>query len=325
MLITKKSRLAVFICLFFLCFFFAGTLIRTERLLYTDISVIRKDLPTGCMDVPVIEENLFLEEFTEDPSLDIPKLSFNGQKISVTADSLTLYISQPTDSLGHFTQLYGTLISEDPNYSLYFINNSALQNLETSVHTNTPLQLIAANDSSYRKIHVVITTLPVLYLEQSYPDTYVNDNGREVFTGSFALFGKVPSSPQDYCVDSGITEWHLRGGSSSFYPKTPLKLSLKDSFGGNSNHDFFGLGADDDYILNPMVMDDTDIREKFAMDLWNSFISDGSSSHKMSSGEYVEVIVNQEYRGLYLLQRRVDRKYLELDPDQDILLKGKNL
>ena len=57
------------------------------------------------------------------------------------------------------------------------------------------------------------------------------------------------------------------------------------------------------------------------MELWNGLAARDSQNYNMSSGEYVELVMNGEYCGLYLLQRRVDRKYLSLT-DEDILLKG---
>lgn len=82
-----------------------------------------------------------------------------------------------------------------------------------------------------------------------------------------------------------------------------------------------GLGADDDWILNPMYMDDTEETEQFTMTLWNELAARTEWDLPMSTGAYCEVVMNGKYRGLYLLQRRVDRKYLELDEDQ-ILLKA---
>ena len=83
------------------------------------------------------------------------------------------------------------------------------------------------------------------------------------------------------------------------------------------------MGSDDDWILNSLVFDDTKVREKLFMDTWNEIANVSDYNYKMSTGEYVEVIINDEYMGLYLLQRRLDKKYLELS-DEDVLLKVTN-
>ena len=58
-----------------------------------------------------------------------------------------------------------------------------------------------------------------------------------------------------------------------------------------------------------------------AMDLWNTYLAQEEYNYKMSQGKYAEVVCNGQYCGLYLLQRRIDRKYLELDENQ-FLAKG---
>ena len=54
--------------------------------------------------------------------------------------------------------------------------------------------------------------------------------------------------------------------------------------------DFLGLEADDDWILNSLVIDDTRLREKTVMDLWNNGAANEEYNYKMSTGKYVELI-----------------------------------
>ena len=73
-----------------------------------------------------------------------------------------------------------------------------------------------------------------------------------------------------------------------------------------------------------MVQDDTKVREISEIQFWNRYLAGSGTPYPMSGAEYVELIVDGDYRGLYLLQRRVDRKYLNLDKENDILFKGVN-
>ena len=57
------------------------------------------------------------------------------------------------------------------------------------------------------------------------------------------------------------------------------------------------------------------------MDLWQQLMLQVDYPMDMSRGEYVEVVINGQYSGLYMLQRRVDQKYLELEQN-NILLKS---
>jgi len=123
--------------------------------------------------------------------------------------------------------------------------------------------------------------------------------------------------PQTYHAD-----WFVRGQTSAHQSKKPWKLSFKDKNGDKKNISVGEMGEDDDWILNPMNMEDTKIREKLAMDIWNQDIADSSGGYRMSTADYVEVVMNEEYQGLYLMQRRIDEKYLKLNKE-DILLKAR--
>ena len=124
-------------------------------------------------------------------------------------------------------------------------------------------------------------------------------------------------------MQSSLLEWNRRGQSTFGFDKKSWKLSLKNEDGTNNDLDFIGIDQqDDDWILNAMALDDTKVREMLCMQLWNSLYSKTQDyNYKMSSGEYAEVVSNGKYYGLYLLQRRVDAKYLELAEDE-VLLKG---
>ena len=69
-----------------------------------------------------------------------------------------------------------------------------------------------------------------------------------------------------------------------------------------------------------MNMEDLKIREKMTMDMWEEMRTSNGYGVKMSDGEYVEAVINGKYSGLYLLQRRIDKKYLDIT--DGILLKG---
>jgi hypothetical protein len=70
-----------------------------------------------------------------------------------------------------------------------------------------------------------------------------------------------------------------------------------------------------------MNLDDTKLKEKLFSGLWNQSAEQVDWKENMSRGEYVEVVINQEYWGLFQLQRRVDGKFLNLG-DGEVLLKG---
>lgn len=272
-----------------------------------------------CLGISLISEHQ-ASQYTLCPDLDLTELRYNGEKAPLDLDTYTLYLSQGEESLGSYTDLQGILTTESSRQSIYLVEDSALKDPQAAIGSGTPLTLLVVEGDQCCPVNVVLTTLPVFTLEGQETDVPAK-YGYEM-EGDCTLFAGYDPASGGSSVESSRLEWHIRGETTAKYDKKSYKLSLKDKDGDNNHCDLLGMGADDDWILNPMVMDDTKLREKTVMDLWNSFAEVCDWNYKMSCGEYVEVILNGEYRGLYLLQRRVDAKYLDIDKEQDLLLKG---
>jgi len=135
--------------------------------------------------------------------------------------------------------------------------------------------------------------------------------------GSIRIFEPDGTSTAD-------ANWHRRGMSTRMFKKSSWKLSLTNSFGHPRSVSIANLGSDDDWILNSMGMDDLKLREMFVTRLWNQMQQDRGSTLRMADCTYCEVILDGQYAGLYLLQRRVDSKSLRLEKSRDIVLKGGN-
>lgn len=75
-----------------------------------------------------------------------------------------------------------------------------------------------------------------------------------------------------------------------------------------------GIRNDDDWILNSLYADNTRLRDKLCMDLWQETGAYDNPYGKNfgMQGEYVEVLINDSYTGLYLLTHPIDRKQLGL-------------
>lgn len=274
-----------------------------------------------CMNVPIISENA-LKEYTEITTLDISQLCFNEEMVAIDWPGNTIYISQSPEKLTKYYMLQGKLESGNPEYSLYFLDTSAMDHIAASVQNGDPFTLIIKCGTSFQRVDVVITTLPILYLDLE--GSHEDEQGRNVMNGNLTLWNSGYPTSESYQTMTSSVEWRMRGNSTRIYPKLSWKVNLRDADGNNNDLDLLGLGSDDDWILNPMSMDDTYMKEKLTQELWNQLAAETSYNFKMSSGEYVELFINGAYQGLYLLQRRIDTKYLELDRKTDILMKGIN-
>lgn len=269
----------------------------------------------SCMHVPIISEKE-LKKYTQTADFDIEQLLFNGAPAAVDISHDTIYISQSAGNLTHYTAMQGTLISADPAWSLFFLDNAPLHDLANSVQNGTPLSLIVASGGRCQMIHVIVTSLPVVRLDGTLLP--MDEEPQNVFGGSVTLWAGADT--EAYSTQRSVVQWHVRGNTTASQQKKSWKLSLKKENGENNNLNFLGLGSDDDWILNSLTMDDTKIKEKLFMDVWNGIAKETQYNYPMSSGEYTEVVINGSYMGIYLLQRRLDAKYLQLS-DSDVLLK----
>jgi len=95
----------------------------------------------------------------------------------------------------------------------------------------------------------------------------------------------------------------LRGGSSSKYFKHSFSLELDDKF------KLAGLPKDDDWILNANYIDKTFMRHKISYDLFREM-----GKHNIASKcAYVNLSLNDNYEGLYVLMEEINGGMVELD------------
>ena len=273
----------------------------------------------ACMGVKIASADT-IAKLTADrqkvDSIDSPILLDNAA-VAADKNHQTIYIPQAITETAAPNDLAGKL-SAQTGYNLCFQKDPAFDDLSKAVAENHAFTLLVFNDDTYASYRVVFTPLPVLSVNSS--DSYTDEEETQVFTGSFTAF-QATKNAADCAVQSSFAEWHIRGNTSVMEDKKAWKLSLKDGTGNKQNLPLAGLGSDDDWILNPMARDDLKIRERFIGGLWNQLTANENTA--MSQGEYVELIMDGRYMGLYLLQRRVDRKYLSLN-EKDILMKGRN-
>ena len=277
----------------------------------------------SCMGVPILSENAQMElgRYKEsDLSWD---LQYNGQRVAVDLGSSTIYISQNILPGTKPEELLGRLQSS-PSVRLSFAPDEAFEDLASAVAVGHAFKLNAQYGSDkYMQYDLVFTTLPVLRIDGEAIGK--NEKGKDICDGEICLW--TPDDPETgrYSVKTSDALWHVRGGWSSTLLKTPFKVSLKKHSGENQNLSLVGLGADDDWILNPMNLDDTKLKETLFMDLWNQRANQVDWNENMSAGEYIEVVINQEYWGLFQLQRRIDGKLLSLGPEDILLKRGAKL
>jgi len=92
-----------------------------------------------------------------------------------------------------------------------------------------------------------------------------------------------------------------RGNSTQGFDKKSYLLETRDGNNDDISFPILGMGADEDWILHAMVIDKTQLRIPMSFYLFQQM------GHYASNWRYVELVINGEYRGLYLLCERIKR------------------
>ncbi len=132
-----------------------------------------------------------------------------------------------------------------------------------------------------------------------------------------------PDGSRNYLTDqntpgflnyNGRIAIETRGSTSQMLPKKPYGLTtLKSDNNSNNNVSILGMPKENDWILNSLAFDPTLIRDNL------SYILARNMGNYASRGVYCEVIVNGNYRGLYVFMEK-----LKIDPDRIDILKLTN-
>lgn len=163
---------------------------------------------------------------------------------------------------------------------------------------------------------ITFTFLPLLVLQGSF--------GYDYAQGSMSLYSSDATEPTISLIKA---KW--RGGSTNTADKHKRNYKIKSiNFKGKSQDiSLLGMREDNNWILDAGQIDLFRLRNRIATEIWNEFATKpyyASKEPKVKSGvtgKVVEVILNNEYRGIYSLTEAMDRKELKLkkydDKDQE--------
>ena len=111
----------------------------------------------------------------------------------------------------------------------------------------------------------------------------------------------------------------LRGSTSQSLPKKPYGLTtLKDDNQSNNNVSLLGMPKENDWILNALAFDPSLIRD------YISYTLSSELGNYATRGRYCEVVVNGDYKGLYLLMEKIKAdqervNIIKMNPSDNIL------
>ena len=157
---------------------------------------------------------------------------------------------------------------------------------------------------------------PVKLQSSNLPLVFINTQGNGQLTEADSLVSlgiTDNGSKRNYFSDprnnfNGKAICHIRGSSSRMFEKKNLKLELKN-VGGNSDTlvSLAGMPPESDWMLTACYTDKTMIRNALSQDMFRHM------GHYTPRYRFVELILNGEYYGVYMLMEQIKRGSSRVD------------
>ncbi|MCO5230223.1 MAG: CotH kinase family protein [Chitinophagales bacterium] len=154
----------------------------------------------------------------------------------------------------------------------------------------------------------------------------------EIFTNNQVIndeyiFGKLNLVSTHQNIDSLPIQIRLRGASSRMQPKKSYRIEfIKDTVSlVTQNISLLNMRSDDDWNLNAMYNEPMRINSKSAFSIWSQIFNTRnlplSYGNQSIAIEYVQLYIDNEYIGIYILTERIDKKQLNLNEEFGQLVK----
>jgi len=184
---------------------------------------------------------------------------------------------------------------------------------------------IISNDQDEKKseyYNLIFTGLPIIILNTS---TVIMKN---IKTSANFLLNNPEANQDSELYSIGLK---IRGAASSHYKKKSYSIDFrKDSdWDETKNVSLLGLRNDDDWILDAVYMDRSLMRNRIShdifLDIFNNTNNNKDDNNWTARGKFVEVFMNNQYEGVYVLSEKIDRKQLNLSDENNSYLFKANI
>jgi hypothetical protein len=150
------------------------------------------------------------------------------------------------------------------------------------------------------------------FVSSNLPIVMLDTNGEEIpnepkISASIKII-KRPNNERNYVTDQnnnnfvdyeGPIQIEVRGSSSSLFSKKQYALTTYDDAGEKDNVKLLGMPKENDWILSGLAFDTTFVRDFVSYKLSNSI------GQYASRAEYCELLLNGEYKGIYMLLEKL--------------------
>lgn len=279
------------------------------------------------MGIPIVENADFLEGMNKLKTEENPGICFEDTIVPYSKSGNTLYLSQDYEK----TEWVGKLSVALEDAFLCTLQDAFWNEKRDAIKAGHSFSLWCITKDGYYEFDLVISGMPVISMTTQYskvqkkvpyeidPDKLYYDS-EDLYYGEFRVFNPGVGTGNYEIVESGV-RYHYKGATSKAFSKGSYALSLRGADQRDLDVSLLGMRADNSWKLNALCTDVNAIREKTAAQIWEEFdLADAALNTPGPRMEYVELILDDDYRGVYCLVEPVDEKKVGLD-DNDALYK----
>ena len=170
------------------------------------------------------------------------------------------------------------------------------------------------NDGSTMSFPITFTNLPIVRLDGQFGNEYSNGTVIVLSTDTGVPLQQMKAK----------IKW--RGGSTNGTNKHKRNYTIKflNHNGKKQKRQFFGLRTHNQWILNAGQVDLARCRNQVGHELWNDmarkpyYIDQAPDALTSVRGQFVEVFLNGEYRGIYSMTENIDQEQTQIvEHDED--------
>lgn len=254
------------------------------------------------VSVEALEELTAGRRYIEEPEHVDSFLSLQGQKAAYDKKTHTFYVSQPV----HEEQIASLFEVPAGNISLCVAQDTYVGDVEGAMQAGHRFQLWMIGEQEYTVFGLIFTGAPVLAV-----------NSADVLKSDYQKGGIVLFDPDDEDVNGvsvkssqAYLKYNANAGTYS------IKLMKKD-FAEDKRLSFLGIGKNKTWKLYEVSKSDRSLtRAKLAADVWNAM---NAGTALVREYEFVEVVENNVYKGLYLLAPKWNRSMLTLSEQERVV------
>ena len=160
---------------------------------------------------------------------------------------------------------------------------------------------------------------PITVTNSDLPLMIINSNGQKIvddprIVADMGLIyngvGETNSVFDAWNEYSGKISIEIRGESSMYFDKKSFSIELQNDDGSNNNVSLLGMPEENDFVLYGPYSDKTMIKNVLTYEL---FRLTGRWAPRTS---YIEIILDDEYRGIYVLTEKLKRDENRVDIDK---------